>query len=57
VAGGTPEQLTYFTDRSVHFIPWSPVPEPGTVALLIAGSLAIAGWSTHWMFCWTTLPG
>lgn len=44
-AGGTPRQLTYFTDRSVHFIAWSPVPEPGTLASLIAGSLLIAGWA------------
>jgi TolB protein len=43
--GGTPEQMTHFTDRSVHFIDWSPIPEPGSFTLLIAGSLLIAGWT------------
>jgi Tol biopolymer transport system component len=46
--GGAPQQVTHFTDRSVDFISWSSVvlaPEPGTLGLLIAGSVLVAGWA------------
>ena len=48
LTGGTPRQLTHFTDSSVSRLTWSSVvyvPEPGTLAMLIAGSLLIAGWA------------
>ena len=51
--GGSVRQLTFFADRSINVISWSSitqVPEPGTLTLLIVGSLALAGWGVMQRF-------
>jgi Tol biopolymer transport system component len=51
LAGGSLQQLTHFTDRSVNFVTWSIVPEPGALTLLIAGGVMIVGWSVGRRVC------